>query len=92
MIEPTRATVILALGLEKIARDAGLTPYVAPSAEGGMAVMFVESERAAAVEFYNDGDQLGVTSDRVTTPAVWEFVALPDAVERIAAFLGGQPR
>jgi hypothetical protein len=73
-------------------RDAEFPPEtVTASAEGGVAVCFVNGERYSDLECLNTGEILGVTSDRKNRPTAWEVDPSPRGISlsiaRIRAFL-----
>jgi hypothetical protein len=64
---------------------------VVASAEGGVAICFVSSNKYADVEFLNTGEILGVVSNRHDTPIVWQIGQSPRefmaAAFRISRFI-----
>jgi hypothetical protein len=63
---------------------------IVPSAEGGVSIYFVNGDRSAYVENYNDGSQALVMYDRQGSVQVLEIgteIALAEVGARIAAYL-----
>jgi len=64
---------------------------VVASAEGGVAICFVNGDKYADVEFLNSGEILGVVSNRRDKPIVWAIDPssreLAGAAHRISKFL-----
>jgi hypothetical protein len=90
---PAIETALMAL--RQLMQDTVQPTQVVASAEGGVAICFVQGERYADIECLNDGTVLGVTSNRRDRPLVWEInprmggFAL--ASSRIRRFLDGAP-
>lgn len=68
-----------------------LPARVIASAEGGVAVCFVDGDRYADIESHNSGVILGVLSNKRNRPTVWEVERSADgiarAVQRIGEFI-----
>lgn len=81
--------------LQRLQRERLLPTRVVASAEGGVAICFIDGNKYADVEFLNTGEILGVTSDRRNRPVVWEAEPsasdLARATDRIRMFLRGYP-
>jgi hypothetical protein len=58
---------------------------VTASAEGGIAICFVDGEKYADVEFLNTGDILGVVSTSRDRPVAWEIEHSSRGLARAAA-------
>jgi len=73
------------------AQTLGLLPErVSPSAENGIAVVFLNGNRYADIECFNSEEILGAVHERSKQPEVWEIKSEGDvkaALERIRAFL-----
>ncbi len=72
--------------------ESSLPVLVAPSAEGGVALVFArDSSKYADIECFNDGEVLAITSEPAQEPTIWPLT--PDeegfrtALERITTFL-----
>jgi large subunit ribosomal protein L15 len=68
----------------KVSFDVGFTPsYVAPSAEGGVAISFSRQDKYADLECFNDGDVLAVISDKKRDGhiEVWEVDASEEGIK-----------
>jgi hypothetical protein len=63
--------------MQKLEIDALVPTRVVASAEGGVAICFVDGDNYSDIEILNSGQLLGVTTDRVNRPVVWEIQ--PDA-------------
>lgn len=67
---------------------------VTASAEGGVAICFVQSDNYADFECLNTGEILGVTSNRKDRPTVWEIErsasAISLAITRVRKFFDPQ--
>lgn len=59
--------------LQRLEADALLPTRVVASAEGGVAICFVRGDAYSDIEILNSGQILGVTTDRVNRPMVWEI-------------------
>jgi hypothetical protein len=68
---------------------------VVASAEGGVAICFVQGDKYSDIECLNSGTILGVLSDGRGRPTVWEIEPSPGAiawaVDRIRFFLDSSP-
>lgn len=77
--------------LAELSLDRFAPSRVVASAEGGVAVCFVNGDRYSDIECLNNGSILGVTSDRRQRPNVWEIdadsAAIARACSRIREFL-----
>ncbi len=64
---------------------------ISPSAEGGVAVSFVEGDKRALIEIYNTGEAAAATYSDEGSPVVWELDGTPSsvkgAIERIRVHL-----
>ena len=72
--------------------EASLPPArLTPSAEGGIAISFVEGEKRAIIEVYNTGEIAAATYAPEGEPDVWEFdgtgSALQAAINQIRVYL-----
>jgi hypothetical protein len=77
--------------LEQFLADELPPTRVVASAEGGVAICFVNGNKYADVEFLNTGEILGVVSNRRDRPVAWEVGAnsagMAGASARIREFL-----
>lgn len=66
--------------------DDNLPPTrVVASAEGGIAICFIKGNKYADIECLNNGEILGVTSNRRDRPTVWEVLADASEIARATA-------
>lgn len=67
---------------------------VTASADGGITICFVRGDLYCDLECLNNGDVLGVTTNRQDRPTVWtinsDFGSVPRAVDRIRQYLHTQ--
>jgi hypothetical protein len=79
------------LVLDQLQSDRLLPTRVVASAEGGVALCFVDGAKYADIECLNSGTILGVISDSSTRPLVWEVEqtarGIARASERIREFI-----
>ena len=67
------AQVLASIMLQQLQADQTPPTRVVSSAEGGVAICFVNGDKYADVEFLNTGEILGVVSNRRDTPTVWQI-------------------
>lgn len=81
------------LVLQQLGDDDLIPAKVVASAEGGVAVCFVDGDKYADIECLNSGEILGVISNRRDRPVVWEIEQstsdIAKATVRISEFLKG---
>lgn len=81
------------LVLQQLGEDEFLPAKIVASAEGGVAVCFVEGDKYADIECLNSGEILGVISNRRDRPTVWEIeqsaTGVASATVRISQFFRG---
>lgn len=75
-----------------IESESSLPIRVAPSAEGGVALIFSKGDsKYADIECFNDGEILAITSEPAQEPTIWPLTLDEEAVytafERITTFL-----
>src|SRR5437764_2133473 len=77
--------------LEQLQANQIVPTRIVASAEGGIAICFMNDEKYADIEFLNSGEILGVVSNRRDKPTVWEIDPssreLMGAALRISQFL-----
>lgn len=73
------------IALQQFRSDRFPPTRVTASAEGGIAICFVDGEKYADVEFLNAGDILGVVSNRRDRPLAWEIKHSSRSLARAAA-------
>lgn len=82
--------------LTRLVDEEAMSPSrVVPSAEGGVGIVFVQDDRYADFECFNDGAIAAVISDRSRgTPKVWNVDdrSLSDSIQRIREFLDAGQR
>jgi hypothetical protein len=87
------ATAWASAMLEQLLADELPPTRVVASAEGGVAICFVNGDKYADVEFLNTGEIVGVVSNRRDRPIAWEVGAnsasMASASVRIREFLRG---
>ncbi|WP_119418874.1 hypothetical protein [Desertibaculum subflavum] len=71
--------------LQQLERDGFVPSRVAASAEGGIAICFVDGDRYSDLECLNDGTMLGVTTNRRDRPTVWEVEQSSGGIARATA-------
>jgi hypothetical protein len=71
--------------LQQLEVDRFLPTRVTASAEGGIAICFVDGEKYADLEFLNTGEILGVISNRRDRPVAWEIKHSSRELARAAA-------
>lgn len=81
--------------LQKLEDDMVLPSRVVASAEGGVAICFMNGGSYADIECFNDGTILGVVSNEHDRPDVWEIEpnagSIARASARIRQFLNSSP-
>jgi hypothetical protein len=92
---PTSTALARARAILQQLETEGLEPTrVVASAEGGVAICFVNGDNYSDIECLNSEEILGVTSNRRDHPNIWEIDPNPSsyiqAVARIREFLHGQ--
>ena len=62
---------------------------LAPAADGGIAISFIEGSRRAVIEIYNTGEMAAATYSDESEPAVWELdeTSASMTAERIRVYL-----
>lgn len=90
---PNHAAIYWAKRVLAALHEENLEPSgLRPSAEGGVTIFFSQGDYYADLECFNTGEILGVTSDRRSTPVVWELSEdLPRSLERIREFFRSCP-
>jgi len=67
------------------------SPYLAPSSDEGVTISFLRKKKVAAIECFNTGEIISLTSDGTGSPSVWEVgesqTALRQACKEIEVFL-----
>lgn len=48
------------------------SPYLAPSSDEGVTISFLRKKKIAAIECFNTGEIIALTSDGTGSPKVWE--------------------
>jgi hypothetical protein len=91
--EPPAADAIRASKgiLRQLATELILPSTIVPSAEGGVSLYFMKSQRTVYVESYNEGSQSLVMYDRDGSAEVLEIgqdIALSEVGKRILGYLG----
>lgn len=71
--------------LQQFEEDSLIPTRVVASAEGGVAICFVDGNKYADIECFNTGGILGVTSNRRDRPSVWEILADAGEIARASA-------
>ena len=66
------AQVLASVMLQQFQADHTPPTRIVSSAEGGVAICFVNGDKYADVEFLNTGEILSVVSNRRDTPIVWQ--------------------
>jgi hypothetical protein len=89
---PTSLAIALgATVLDQLQRDELLPTRIVASADGGIAICFIDGDKYADVECSNNGEILGVISNRRDRPIAWEIEqsqgGVARAVVRIRDFL-----
>jgi hypothetical protein len=71
---PTPSTQALAsVMLQQLQANRIVPTRIVASAEGGIAICFMNGDKYADVEFLNSGEILGVVSNRRDKPTVWDI-------------------
>jgi hypothetical protein len=77
--------------LQRLQEDDLPPTRVVASAEGGIAICFVKGDKYADIECLNNGEMLGVTTNRRHRPSAWQIEpdggAIARAVARVRMFL-----
>jgi hypothetical protein len=94
---PNQTAVAIARAVLSLFYQLALTPkQVTATADGGVAICFVNGNKYSDIECSNDGVILGVTSNRRDRPVVWEIeqsdAGIYEACARVRKFIGGDSR
>jgi hypothetical protein len=89
--DPPNSTAIYWAGkvIETLSRADFEPSRIVPSAEGGIAIVFVCEPKYADIEVFNTGEILAVMSDRKSEPRVWAVAPqdIEGSVERIREYV-----
>jgi len=89
---PTPASASIAKHILSILQQSNMPPSkVAASAEGGVGICFVEGEKYADIEIFNDGEMLATTYRGDSEARIWELesgdASITEAIKQIRAHL-----
>src|ERR1017187_9257779 len=89
---PTPASASIAKRVLSILQHSNMPPSrVAASAEGGVGICFVEGEKYADIEIFNDGEMLATTYRGDSEARIWELesgdASITEAIKQIRAHL-----
>lgn len=88
-IKPNKFAKSMANKIVKVCEEEGIHPdKVAPSLEGSIAVCFVNENRYADIEIFNNGEILSVASTGDGLPNVIELDKNNDTIREAAIFIG----
>lgn len=91
---PNMTAIELARTVLEVLAEMGLMPLsLAPSPDEGVSISFLKGKRLAAIECFNTGEIVAVTSDGSGSPRVWgvgvDREAIREALEEMRDFVGG---